>query len=64
MIYREVYFYTKRSNFETHLSKSFLLVQIHNLELLSFQKMYGLWGYLLKAKALSPINARRVLEGG
>ena len=26
--------------------------------------MYGLWGYLLKAKALAPINARRVLEGG
>ena len=25
--------------------------------------MYGLWGYLLKAKALAPINARRVLEG-
>jgi len=34
MNYRDVYFYTKR--FETHLSKSFLLVQIHNLELLSF----------------------------
>ena len=42
MIYREVYFYTKHSNFETHLSKSFLLVQIHNLELLSFLKIYGL----------------------
>ena len=26
--------------------------------------MYGLWGYLLKAKALAPINTRRVLEGG
>ena len=26
--------------------------------------MYGLWGYLLKEKALAPINARRVLEGG
>ena len=26
--------------------------------------MYGLWGYLLKAKSLAPINARRVLEGG
>ena len=26
--------------------------------------MYGLWGYLLKAKALAPINARRVLEDG
>ena len=26
--------------------------------------MYGLWGYLLKAKALAPINAGRVLEGG
>ena len=26
--------------------------------------MYGLWGYLLKAKALAPIHARRVLEGG
>ena len=24
--------------------------------------MYGLWGYLLKAKALAPINARRVLD--
>ena len=46
MIYRDVYFYTKRSNFETHLSKSFLLVQIHNLELLSFYKIYGLSGFL------------------
>ena len=26
--------------------------------------MYALWGYLLKAKALAPINAGRVLEGG
>ena len=26
--------------------------------------MYGLWGYLLKAKALALINTRRVLEGG
>ena len=34
--YSMPYFYTKRSNFETHLSKSFLLVQIQNLELLSF----------------------------
>ena len=34
------------------------------MELLSFQKMYGLWGYLLKAKALAPINAGRVFEGG
>ena len=42
MIYRDMYFYTKRSNFETHLSKSFFLVQIHNLELLSFEKIYGL----------------------
>ena len=42
MIYRDAYFYTKRSSFETHLSESFLLVQIHNLELLSFQKIYGL----------------------
>ena len=42
MIYRDVYFYTKRSNFETHLSKKLLLVQIHNLELLSFRKIYGL----------------------
>ena len=24
--------------------------------------MYGLWGYMLKAKALAPINARRVLQ--
>ena len=26
--------------------------------------MYGLWGYLSKAKALALINVRRVLEGG
>ena len=26
--------------------------------------MYGLWEYLLKAKALAPINATRVLESG
>jgi len=38
MIYRDVYFYTKRSNFETHFSKSFLFAQIHILELLSFLK--------------------------
>ena len=25
--------------------------------------MYGFGGYLLKAKALTPINTRRVLEG-
>ena len=25
--------------------------------------MYGLWGYLLKAKALAPINARGMLKG-
>ena len=36
----------------------------NNLELLSFQKMYGLWGYLLKTKALAPINVRTVFEGG
>ena len=36
----------------------------NNQELLSFQKMYGSWGYLLKAQALAPINARRVLERG
>ena len=24
----------------------------------------GLWGYLLKAKALAPIKVARVLEGG
>ena len=36
----------------------------NNLELISFQKMYGLWGYLLKVKALVLINARRGLEGG
>ena len=27
------------------------------MELLSFQKMYGLWGYLLKAIVLALINA-------
>ena len=26
--------------------------------------MYGLWEYLLKAKALAPINAGRLLKGG
>ena len=26
--------------------------------------MYRFWGFLLKAKALEPINAGRVLEGG
>ena len=36
----------------------------NNLELLSFQRMYGLWGYLVKAKALAPVNAGRVLKGG
>ena len=35
----------------------------NNLKLLIFQKMYGLGWYLLKAKALAPISARRVLEG-
>ena len=45
MIYRDVYFYTKGSNFETHLSKSFLLVQIHNLELLSFKKYMVYMGF-------------------
>ena len=51
-----------------HFCRSYLLDFLkgisNNLELLSFQKMYGLWGYLLKEKALPPINARRVLEGG
>ena len=31
------------------------------MELLSFQKMYGLCRYLLKVKALAPINARSLL---
>ena len=35
------------------------------LELSSFQKMHSInWGYLVKAKVLVLINARRVLEGG
>ena len=34
------------------------------MELLSIQKMYGLWGYLLEAKAPVPINARRVFDSG
>ena len=59
MIYRDLYFYTKCSNFETHLSKSFLLVQIHNLELLSFYKIY-----LLKTTNATAIRARTVLKGG
>ena len=33
------------------------------LELSSFQKMYSMWRYLVKAKALALINVRRVLEG-
>ena len=47
---------TERLNFFKGIS--------NNLELLSFQKMYGFWGLLLKAKALEPINAGRVPEGG
>ena len=44
--------------------KTFLKGISNNLQLISFQKMYGLWGYLSKAKALTLINARRVFEGG
>ena len=62
MIYRDVYFYKKRSNFETHLSKSFLLVQIHNLELLSFKKYMVYLGFY-KKKMLQR-SARMVLKGG
>ena len=62
--------YNNRTNaLDKNLRHGFLVKRVkkgirNNLELLSFQKMYGLWGYLLKAKALAPINARRVLEGG
>ena len=64
MIYRDVYFYTKRSSFETHLSKSFLLVQIHNMELLSFYKNY-IWfiGVFIKTTNTTAIRARTVLKG-
>ena len=34
----------------------------NNLEPLGFQKIYGLWGYLLKAKVLAPMNARTLPE--
>ena len=64
MIYRDVYFYTKRSNFETHLSKSFLLVQIHNLELLSFKKNIWFIGVFIKTTNSTAIRARTVLKGG
>ena len=57
MIYGDVYFYTKRSNFETHLSKSFLLVQIHNLELFFI-------GVFMKTTNATAIRARTVLKGG
>ena len=53
--------FTKSFSF---LNFDFLKEISNNLKLLSFQKMYGLRGYLLKAKALAPINARRELEGG
>ena len=60
---------------DTHLHKKLLVSKSgyyfdslkeisNNLQLLSFRKMYSLWGCLLKAKALAPINARRVLGGG
>ena len=42
MIYKDMCFYTKLPIFETHLSLSFFLDKSHNLELLSFQKIYGL----------------------
>ena len=42
MIYKDMHFYTKLPIFETRLSLSFFLVKSHNLELLSFQKIYGL----------------------
>ena len=56
--------FTKSFSFLNRIFFDFLKEVSNNLELLSIQKMYGLWGYLLKAKALAPINARRVLEGG
>ena len=35
----------------------------HNLEILSFQKMYGLLGFIREMKALTEIRARMVLKG-
>ena len=64
MIYRDVYFYTKRSNFETHLSKSFLLVQIHNLELFKLLKKKRFTGVFIKTTNATAIRARTVLKGG
>ena len=56
--------FTKRFSFLNLTNILIFLKGIrNNLELLSFQKMYGLWGYLLKAITLVLINARRVLEG-
>ena len=57
--------FTKSFSFLNRVDILIFLKEIsNNLELLSFQKMYGLRGYLLTAKALAPINGRRVLEGG
>ena len=57
--------FTKSFSFLNRVNILIFFREISNdLELLSVQKMYGLWGYLLKAKALAPINARRVREGG
>ena len=36
----------------------------HNLELLSFQKMYGLSGVYKKNESATAIRARTVLKGG
>ena len=35
----------------------------HNLEILSFQKMYGLLGFIREMKALLEICAQTVLKG-
>ena len=55
MIYRDVYFYTKRSNFETHLSKSGIIKLLKNIWFI---------GVFIKTTNAIAIRARTVLKGG
>ena len=52
LIYTDICFREKLPKFEKPLSLSFFKGIIHNLELLSFQKMCGLYGFLFKTQAL------------
>ena len=63
-IYSDTHFHQKLLTSESCKYFDFLKGISNNLELLSFQKINGLWGYLLKPQALASIKAWRVLEGG